>query len=965
MPITGAEMEEIIPAPEEHIAIVANCSPLIKTINSVAELCEAPEQNPALGKLLTRINAARVTAPRQLVIDALAEAEKILEFHHEKIGDNTVLRTLATDLHSCGRLAVDDSLNITIPRSLPKRAPRPPLETPMPTDIGSQYYPTTEAPIPFDLNVVHDLNVGNDLSVGGEFIIVGPIIFENDVFLRPLPPTNTIAVHFDTNTGSEIARIYTPSTGPTGGIVISTTAGVTENFRVQGDGDTQITGNLTLANNGNLTLGTLAIVYKPSGTKFIHTSGGAGNTYLGSAAGDAAATGATYNTGIGYQALTMLTGATGGDSNTAIGANSLAILTTGSTNSAIGRQALARMNTGTGNAALGYRAGYNYTNGETNNVCIGTNVRGTALESNTIRIGTTSHNATYITGIDGTNVGASGILVGIASNDQLGTAATDWTINGNEILTGNLTLGTNAIVYKPAGTTFIHTSGGAGNTYVGAAAGNTAASGANYNTSLGASSLSTISSGDYNVALGYQALNQVNTGSNHACLGYRAGYNYVNGETGNICIGSGVTGYAGESSSIRIGNTTNTSSSNTIRLGGTSHNATYITGIDGTNVGSSGILVGIASNDQLGTAATDWTINGNEILTGNLTLGTNAIVYKPAGTTFIHTSGGTGNTYLGAAAGNTAASSATYNTGIGYQALTALTGATGGDNNVAVGGHALAALATGSRNIGIGRDALDLLSTGNDNIGIGYQVLDALTGTGTSGGSDNTAIGYAALGTLTEGNHNIAIGYSALSALDTGANNVAIGWMAGQNYNGAVTNNIAVGYNVQGNSGESNAIRIGDTSTTLNSNAIRIGTSGTHTSCYIQGIRTANVGATALPVYINNVGQLGTTPSSAEFKENIADLPDQLTPFLQLRPVTFNYIGDDPANVQMGLIAEEVVSLFPQLIVYADDGITPYGVKYYLLPALLIKELQQAYQQIATLQTQVAALLAANPDVKV
>ena len=59
-------------------------------------------------------------------------------------------------------------------------------------------------------------------------------------------------------------------------------------------------------------------------------------------------------------------------------------------------------------------------------------------------------------------------------------------------------------------------------------------------------------SGQYNVLLGYQA-GKNSSGNNNIAFGYRAGFNQTTG-TGNITIGSGSLGIAGESNQLRIGN---------------------------------------------------------------------------------------------------------------------------------------------------------------------------------------------------------------------------------------------------------------------------------------------------------------------------------------------------------------------------------------------------------------------------
>jgi len=66
---------------------------------------------------------------------------------------------------------------------------------------------------------------------------------------------------------------------------------------------------------------------------------------------------------------------------------------------------------------------------------------------------------------------------------------------------------------------------------------------------------------------------------------------------------------------------------------------------------------------------------------------------------------------------------------------------------------------------------------------------------------------------------------------------------------------------------------------------------------------------------------------------------------MKLRPVTFHYredvVGAEEAKTQQyGLIAEEVAEVAPELVASDADG-KPDSVKYHVLPALLLNELQK------------------------
>jgi len=105
------------------------------------------------------------------------------------------------------------------------------------------------------------------------------------------------------------------------------------------------------------------------------------------------------------------------------------------------------------------------------------------------------------------------------------------------------------------------------------------------NTANGFSALNFNFTGNQNTAVGYQALQSNTQGSINTALGANAGSDLTTGDN-NIDIGANVNGVAGESNTIRIGNTDIT--------------ATFVRGISGQTV-ASGAAVLVAANGHLGT----------------------------------------------------------------------------------------------------------------------------------------------------------------------------------------------------------------------------------------------------------------------------------------------------------------------------------------------------------------------------
>ena len=216
----------------------------------------------------------------------------------------------------------------------------------------------------------------------------------------------------------------------------------------------------------------------------------------------------------------------------------------------------------------------------------------------------------------------------------------------------------------------------------------------------------------------------------------------------------------------------------------------------------------------------------------------------------------------------------------------------------AEGCNALSHLTGGAGNTGLGWYALFGTSTGNFNTGVGAGALV------TNNSDSNTAVGTAALLLNTAGAGNSALGTAALVNNDNGINNTAVGSFALQtNINGS--NNTALGNAaLQNSTGDyltalgagagtdpdivSNNVYIGDPGFPGDTNVISIGgipASGTDfENTYIGGIYGASVNtSTALPVYVDTDGHLGTTLVNASGQKLRARSPKGARPQASLK----------------------------------------------------------------------------------
>ncbi len=250
-----------------------------------------------------------------------------------------------------------------------------------------------------------------------------------------------------------------------------------------------------------------------------------------------------------------------------------------------------------------------------------------------------------------------------------------------------------------------------------------------------------------------------------------------------------------------------------------------------------------------------------------------------------------------------------------------------------------------------GLDALFSVSAGSDNTAIGFDALLSDTA-----GSFNTATGYQALLNNTTGNNNTATGASALVFNSTGSDNTATGVNALFS-NTTGSSNIALGVAAGTNlTTGSNNMEIGNPGVAGKSRTIRIGTGGTQTKTFIAGISGVTVPG-GVGVIVGTNGKLGTTVSSARFKDQIKPMDKASEAVLALKPVTFRYKHElDPNGIpQFGLVAEEVEEVNPDLVARDAQG-KVYTVRYEAVNAMLLNEFLKEHRTVQEQKATIAQL---------
>lgn len=224
---------------------------------------------------------------------------------------------------------------------------------------------------------------------------------------------------------------------------------------------------------------------------------------------------------------------------------------------------------------------------------------------------------------------------------------------------------------------------------------------------------------------------------------------------------------------------------------------------------------------------------------------------------------------------NNGKSGAMSNTSFGERALRSTT-ATSNTFNSGFGVDALASLTTGIINTAIGYNTLSAVVTGLENTGIGGNALRSVTG------SLNTGIGSNAGGLTTSGFGNVMIGAQSLSNNTTGSQNVMIGINSGAYATGGATfpntvcnDSIFIGAGtIPLSSGQTNQIIIGTNAVGKGSNTTVIGnvqTTDTYIAGRINGVKrykliNMNQSGTGIPTFTvleNSIGSIVWTRSSS------------------------------------------------------------------------------------------------------
>jgi uncharacterized small protein (DUF1192 family) len=123
------------------------------------------------------------------------------------------------------------------------------------------------------------------------------------------------------------------------------------------------------------------------------------------------------------------------------------------------------------------------------------------------------------------------------------------------------------------------------------------------------------------------------------------------------------------------------------------------------------------------------------------------------------------------------------------------------------------------------------------------------------------------------------------------------------------------------------------------------------------GIGTSSPGADLdVKVGGTTIADAWTTRSSRRWKTNIRTIEDALDKVARLRGVSYDAKADGHHSI--GVIAEEVGEVVPEVVAYEPNGVDAKSVDYARLTALLIEAVKEQQAQIQTLRSEIERLSA-------
>jgi hypothetical protein len=285
------------------------------------------------------------------------------------------------------------------------------------------------------------------------------------------------------------------------------------------------------------------------------------------------------------------------------------------------------------------------------------------------------------------------------------------------------------------------------------------------------------------------------------------------------------------------------------------------------------------------------------------------------------------------------------------------TGATvgGGDNNVASGMHATVGggedNTAGQSHVTIGGGENNSSTWPYGTISGGsWNVADGTGATVAGGGSNSVTGSYGVIG---GGQHNSATHW--YSTISGGEHNCASGQFAtvggGATDTAAAFGSFVAGCGVKATSSAEYTFAFGSNFTTSTPNAVIFCNTENETKVGIDTTSPGNILTVKMGSATNPVADAWSVYSSKRWKTNVQPISGALDKVKKLEGVYFDWTTNGKHD--MGMIAEDVGEVIPEVVVYEENGIDAQSLDYSRLVALLVEAIKEQQQEIERLKASV------------
>ena len=256
------------------------------------------------------------------------------------------------------------------------------------------------------------------------------------------------------------------------------------------------------------------------------------------------------------------------------------------------------------------------------------------------------------------------------------------------------------------------------------------------------------------------------------------------------------------------------------------------------------------------------------------------------------------------------------------------------------------------------------VNAGHNNLDCCNAFFGNFAGESNTTGGVNTFLGRYAGSANTQGSYNTFVGSGAGNSNTTGFSNTFVGGAAGLS-NTTGWNNTAIGRNADGgtlppgytgNPGDFNTF-VG-TSTSATQDTFTFATA-IGAGAVVDGSYKIVLGR---PTDTVSVPGTFTNPSDARLKIGITNLHYGLSEVLRLRPVTWTWKDRPDGRAALGLVAQDVQPILPELVIQGSDKDQMLSMNYLGLLPVVIRAIQEQQETITSLRKEVAALQTQNTN---